>query len=158
MSTDTLSKLSTTPNYRSEALTMAVAVIVDRIKRLPTDDKDDLNTLFKELMIADGDEEQESIVSAIREILDQSPVTARQLEAEPPKRLLTWMKHTGARIKALRDQAGLTQTQLAEKAGLPQSHICRLETGAHSPTRMTLEKLAAALEIDIELLDAREPS
>jgi len=47
----------------------------------------------------------------------------------------------------------MTQQQLAEKAGLPQSHISRLEAGMHSPSHKTLEKIAAAMEIAMGDLD-----
>ena len=47
----------------------------------------------------------------------------------------------------------VTQEQLAAKAGLPQSHISRLEGAKHSPSRATLEKIAAALEVPLSCLD-----
>ena len=40
----------------------------------------------------------------------------------------------------------MTQGELADKAGIPQSHVSRLETGKHVPTHLTIEKLAEALE------------
>jgi transcriptional regulator with XRE-family HTH domain len=48
------------------------------------------------------------------------------------------------RISEERTKAGLTQEELARRAGLPQSHISRLETGKRSPSHVTIEKIAAA--------------
>ena len=40
---------------------------------------------------------------------------------------------------------GLTQGQLAKLAGVRQETLCRLETGRHSPTVRTVEKIDRAL-------------
>ena len=50
-------------------------------------------------------------------------------------------------LKAWRLSKGLSQTKLAEMAGLKQSAIARLESEAHTPTSATLDKLAQALGI-----------
>jgi transcriptional regulator with XRE-family HTH domain len=54
-----------------------------------------------------------------------------------------------AKIKALRERRGLTQEQLAEKAGVGRSHLARLETGKQDPTLSTLEKIATALNVKV---------
>lgn len=54
-----------------------------------------------------------------------------------------------AMIKA-RAQAGLTQAELAEKAGMTQAQVSRLESGQW-PTPATIEKLARALGKRAEL-------
>ena len=59
-------------------------------------------------------------------------------------------------IKAWRLYRGLTQAQLAEKAGLKQSAIARLESNAHVPTFATREKLAKAMEIHPQQLTLEE--
>ena len=41
---------------------------------------------------------------------------------------------------------GLTQEQLARLSGVRQETICRLETGLHSPTVRTVEKIERALK------------
>ena len=58
-------------------------------------------------------------------------------------------KQIGARIKALRKQAGLTQEQLAERVGLDTRHLSRLEVGRHFPSLDSLEKIAAALNVPL---------
>ena len=56
----------------------------------------------------------------------------------------------GARLKALRLAAGLTQEQLAERANMYSQHITRLETGGRSPTWETVLKLAKALGVSTD--------
>lgn len=51
-------------------------------------------------------------------------------------------------IKTLREQRGLTQTELAERASLGQSQISEMEQIDHSPgTVNTLRRIAAALDL-----------
>lgn len=58
-------------------------------------------------------------------------------------------------VRALRSAAGLTQDQLAAKAGLSQSLISSLEMGrVPSPTLDTLERLATAFGCDINTVIA----
>lgn len=47
-------------------------------------------------------------------------------------------------IRRARVQAGMTQAELAESAGLTQSAIARLERADSNPTIATLEKVIAA--------------
>ena len=49
----------------------------------------------------------------------------------------------------LRVDAGLTQTELAERMGTTQSAIARMEAGGTRPTLETLEKLARAVGSDL---------
>ena len=56
------------------------------------------------------------------------------------------------RIREARKRAGLTQEQLAAKAGITQSHLSRLELGKYVPTLATLERLARALRIPLSEL------
>ena len=48
-------------------------------------------------------------------------------------------------IRQLRKKAGLTQEQLAEKIGISQVHLGRLENNARSMDLEQVEKIAAAL-------------
>lgn len=61
----------------------------------------------------------------------------------------------GMRIAALRKQQGLTQEQLAERAGLQRTHIWRIETGKYSVNIETLQALAEALGMTVDLVDPR---
>lgn len=59
----------------------------------------------------------------------------------------------GNRLARHRAAAGMTQTELAEKAGIRQTHVSKLELGQVEPRLATITKLARALGIDIiELL------
>src|SRR5262245_10361830 len=54
----------------------------------------------------------------------------------------------GLRLKQLREAAGLTQPQLAEKAGLSKGGIANLEQGIREPAWSTVLLLAEALGVD----------
>jgi transcriptional regulator with XRE-family HTH domain len=56
----------------------------------------------------------------------------------------------GALLRAYRTERGLSQNQLAQKAGLTYSAISRLESGNRLPKRKTVENLAKALELGPE--------
>jgi transcriptional regulator with XRE-family HTH domain len=51
----------------------------------------------------------------------------------------------GERLRSLRENKGVTQVNLAERAGLRQSHISAIETGVMLPNLVTLLRIAAAL-------------
>jgi transcriptional regulator with XRE-family HTH domain len=56
-------------------------------------------------------------------------------------------------VNGARRSAGLTQRQLAEKSGVPQPTIARIETGKQMPRADTLDKLlkACGWELDMAL-------
>jgi ribosome-binding protein aMBF1 (putative translation factor) len=57
-------------------------------------------------------------------------------------------------IKAWREHFGFSQSELAERAGMKQPALARLETGAVAPRRATLVKLAKAMGLDVaQLID-----
>jgi len=60
----------------------------------------------------------------------------------------------GDKIKKLRKKKGLTQIELAEKASLNKNSIARYERDEISPTEISLQKIADALEVSpSELFD-----
>lgn len=62
-----------------------------------------------------------------------------------------------SRVKSLRKAAGLTQEQLAEKAGMGPEYLSRLETAQRIPSLETIVELAAALGTDpVDLLGKLE--
>ena len=140
-----------------EALTMALGIVVQRINVLPADDRQELYELLKEIPNAKDREELDSIVVAMREVLDQRPVRLvpgdQNENMEPRPGLQKWIDYVSAKIRTRRKEADLTQEELAKRSGLPQSHISRLEAGKHSPSRVTLEKLAEALGAKLSEFD-----
>lgn len=58
-------------------------------------------------------------------------------------------------FKSLRNAAGLTQVEIAEKLGISRSTIGMYETGAREPDFETLEKIADFFNVDIDYLLGR---
>lgn len=58
----------------------------------------------------------------------------------------------GERIKEFRLKAGLTQSELAEKLGIPYQSIGQWERGLRSPKIETLQKIASALGVPLSQL------
>jgi len=56
----------------------------------------------------------------------------------------------------LRQASGLSQEQLADRAGLDRNYVGKLEREENSPTVDTLESLALALQVDVERLVRRD--
>jgi transcriptional regulator with XRE-family HTH domain len=56
-------------------------------------------------------------------------------------------------VREARRRAGLSQSQLAERAGVPKSTVGRIESGARTPSAEMVERLvrAAGLEVSISL-------
>lgn len=52
------------------------------------------------------------------------------------------------RIKQLRCERGLTQDQLAERAGISRNYLSQIETGARTPNLTRLQQIARALNTD----------
>jgi len=140
-----------------EALTMAIGILLERIQRLPQTEKKDLLELVEGLSSADPEEVESSLLT-MREILEQSPGRVRRMRLPSDSSrhapgLRKWITYVSRRIVEKRSAAGITQAELAKKSGLPQSHISRLESGKHSPSRATLEKIATALQLPVSTFD-----
>ena len=58
----------------------------------------------------------------------------------------------GRRVRLERARLGLTQAQLAARAGLLRRTVTEFELDRRKPTDTTLHKLSAALDIDPEEL------
>lgn len=57
----------------------------------------------------------------------------------------------GDQIRERRRKAGLTQKQLAARAGITQAVLSRVESGAGNPTLALLEELAFALDLRLDV-------
>jgi transcriptional regulator with XRE-family HTH domain len=68
------------------------------------------------------------------------------------RELVTW------NLRRLRVERGLAQEALAIDAGIDRTYVSRLERGLENPTVAVLERLAAALSVQItELFVVPEP-
>lgn len=62
-------------------------------------------------------------------------------------------EYIGKRIAELRKERELSQVDLALKAGLDKGHIARIELGRYSVGLDTLQKIAEALDVKLELIE-----
>ena len=62
------------------------------------------------------------------------------------------MSMAGRMVRYARRRAGLTQRQLAAKAGIPQESIARIERGRVDPRVGTLDRLLEACEFGLEAM------
>lgn len=62
----------------------------------------------------------------------------------------------GARLRDLREAAGITLTELAQAAGISKAYLSRLESGERTLSLATLLTLAAALRIPVASILPRE--
>ncbi len=53
-------------------------------------------------------------------------------------------------VKVFREHRGMTQTQLAESAGLRQAYVSQIEAGSRVGTVDVLKRVAEALRVDLE--------
>ncbi len=58
----------------------------------------------------------------------------------------------GARVRSLRSASGLTQEQLAERAGISVDFLSLVERGKNSPSFENLDDLADALGVSVSSL------
>ena len=61
-------------------------------------------------------------------------------------------KRIGERIRQLRTVKGVSQTVLAEKGGLVQCHIVRIEQGRYSVGLDTLQAIAKVLGCTVDII------
>jgi ribosome-binding protein aMBF1 (putative translation factor) len=57
----------------------------------------------------------------------------------------------GRAVRELRERRGWSQSQLAQASGMTQSAVARFEAGGTVPTLPVLERLAAALEVRLNV-------
>jgi len=144
-------------NVADNTLALAVAVMRERLSQLSKEDQKDLFELLPAIVM--GDEEERSVaILAANEIINSAPATLRRMDlsgetTEPIEPIERWLAFFSKKLRESREKAGLTQQQLAEKAGIPQSHVSRLENKQHSPSAKTIQKLAIALNEDPTYFD-----
>jgi transcriptional regulator with XRE-family HTH domain len=73
-------------------------------------------------------------------------------EEKEAKRQAT-RERMGQRIASLRKLAGMSQEQLSEKAGLQRTHVSRIEAGKYDVTAFTVQLIAEALGMTVDIID-----
>lgn len=58
----------------------------------------------------------------------------------------------GDRVRELRQKKGLTQVDLSERLGLPQSRVSEIESGVRAPNLVTILRIALALYCKVSAL------
>jgi DNA-binding XRE family transcriptional regulator len=138
---------------------IAVAFLVQRFRELSPEALRDIVSLMQLATSPDISEDDfRETIETVREILFPELIgDVQRVDVVPmeraPHRLRRRAEHIGKTIQKMRTEKGWTQTELAERSGLQQSHISRLEAGAHSPSWKTLEKIAGVLGVDVGQLD-----
>ncbi len=73
-------------------------------------------------------------------------------EAKAHREVFEQAYDIAVQIIGLRERHGLTQGELAERCGIDQGDISRIERGSTSPTARTLQRIAEALDSDVRLV------
>jgi len=61
--------------------------------------------------------------------------------------------HIGEKIKKAREKARLTRKQLADKVGITEGGLFKIEKGERGPLFETVEKILKALDTTLDSLD-----
>ena len=120
------------------------------LQRLSAEERAAFRTLVEIFEEAVDPDEKAEAIAGITELLDLTPITFVPFEssASGPSKPTPFAEFVGKKIREHRERAGLDQTALAERCGLTQSHISRLESGKHCPNAKTRERLGKALGVD----------
>lgn len=78
--------------------------------------------------------------------LKQTKSSVIQIQEEP---LFSLPREVGEKIREAREKSGLTQKKIAEKLGISQQIISRIESGMHNISLETLEKVCRSLGMPI---------
>ena len=113
------------------------------------EDPSELNTvelpnLYKIILTTTQNETVELPWDFVRHYCDQTYRPRMEMMAVEGRQIL------GARVRGLREAAGLTQRALAHSAGVGRITMVRLENGKHSPKLNTLKAIAQVLERPVE--------
>jgi len=102
--------------------------------------------------------EYQTFLKLLEQVEDQkkerSAVQRTRRRKEPTASELTQLMRISP-IKGWRLFRNLTQSELAEKTGLKQTHVSLMEANKIKPRENTLKKLADALNCDVEDLTVR---
>ncbi|QDU05418.1 anaerobic benzoate catabolism transcriptional regulator [Gimesia chilikensis] len=148
----------------NEVLSPENQKLLSQLLKLPAEKLKKFTELGALYQAAVDPEEQEEILQAGVEILRPElsclgQATAEEnsiddtVDPEAARKVESYRKKVGLRIKKYRKLLGWTQAELAKVANIPQSHVCRLEKGKHAATDVTIERVAKALGVSPGDLD-----
>ena len=160
-------KMATVARGRDKAVTISDPLaqqIVERLLRLPPEKTKRVLELWKLHGQSQDQEERDEIQKVFVEIIHPAlvdipwhPGTIGRLEegvsGETIRKIKSYRKLVGLRIRNRRIGLAMTQDDLAQKAGIPQSHVCRIEKGMHASTDATIQRVAQALSTAPSELD-----
>jgi transcriptional regulator with XRE-family HTH domain len=61
-------------------------------------------------------------------------------------------RRVGANVRQIREGQGISQEELADRAGIHRTYISGVERGIRNPTVTVLEKIAKALKVKAAIL------
>lgn len=92
------------------------------------------------------DEELITVIDEINKPAKEPPMNRGDKKQQTRDRI-------GLRIVALRKLAGLSQEELAGRAGLQRTHISRIEAGKYAVTLETIQAIAEAFGMTVDIID-----
>ncbi len=99
----------------------------------------------------DQRETMEAVVEGIVEIVSGADVSTVPSLVDPNseevKKAKAWFAKLGTAIRKRRLEKKMTQKALAEKIGLSQGALSRIERGQLAPTHLTVQRIAQALGV-----------
>ena len=84
--------------------------------------------------------------SSLRACLDEQYRVKLESEDDSDRKIV------GARIRAARENASLSQQELSRRSGIAQESLSRIETGRRDPRLGTLRRLAKGLDLSLDQL------
>ena len=135
--------------------------VAQRIANLTDAQREVIVGLLLQMKDASERERREIVDAIVEVILPEDTIggiAKKPLDSssEHFQRMREYQKRIGMEVRKLRLAKKMTQRELAERAGLRQSHISRLERGDPIPTDATARKLAKALGVKPAELDPAE--
>lgn len=99
----------------------------------------------------------EALVEELEDRIDNeaaSRADARRAAGEEifPGDLISALIDGANPVRSFRSYRGVSATELARRAGISGSYLSQIESGTREGTGATLRKLAAALNVDVDLL------
>lgn len=92
------------------------------------------------------DEELITVIDDVNKPAEEPPMSREDKKQQTRDRI-------GLRIVALRKLAGLSQEELAGRAGLQRTHISRIEAGKYAVTFETIQAIAKAFGMTVDIID-----